>query len=146
MANVDVNTCSECGSYNTYYCKPCNSVHFRDKFSQWTSSDSSIDELIQNSQLSADRRSKLIEWIEYSNLINIEFVAHGGFGNVYRAIWKDGPICDGYEKPFWNINKFEWNRDSNKIVAIKKFRNMNSTSSEFLNEVVNYSNDYFVNK
>ncbi|GES99768.1 kinase-like domain-containing protein [Rhizophagus clarus] len=137
MANIDVNTCSECGSYNTHYCKPCNSVHFRDKFSLWTSNDSNVDKLIQNSQLDAISRLRLIEWIEYSNFTNIEFVAHGGFGDVYKAIWKDGPICEGHEMPVWNINKSEWNRDSEKRVAIKKFRNITNASSEFLNEVKN---------
>ena len=66
--------CPECGKIVDEffkYCKPCNSAHFRDNFAQWTSGDSNIDELIQNSQLNADRPSWLIEWIEYSNLENI---------------------------------------------------------------------------
>ena len=136
--------CQECGQkYNGmyYYCKPCNSAHFRDNFAHWTSGDSNIDELIQNSQLNAEWKYELIEWIEYSNFENIEFVAHGGFGSVYKAIWKDGPIK--YTKP-WDISKFKWNRKSNKEVAIKKFRNVTSVSLEFLNEV-NNKNKYFAN-
>ncbi|GBB85212.1 hypothetical protein RclHR1_11780004 [Rhizophagus clarus] len=128
--------CSECGQ-KTFYCKSCNSVHFRDNFAHWTSDDLNIDVLIQNSQLNAQFRNEFIEWIEYSNLENIKFIAHGGFGDVYEAIWKDGPICDGYVKPLWNINKSKWNRDNRKKVAIKKFRNMTSVSAEFLNEVKN---------
>ncbi|CAB5388680.1 unnamed protein product [Rhizophagus irregularis] len=70
----------------------------------------------------------------------VEFVANGGFGSVYKAIWQDGPI----EEPFWNIKKSEWNRNSFKEVAIKKFRNATSVSLEFLKEVrsnlmLNYS-------
>src|SRR6266542_1329737 len=127
--------CQECGQNNDrYYCKPCNSVHFRDNFAYWTSEDSNLDELIQNSQLNADISLKLIEWIEYSNLENIELVAHGGFGSVYKAIWKDGLIVYGNS---WNLNKSEWQRNGNTEVAVKKFRNATNVSSEFLNEVNN---------
>jgi hypothetical protein len=125
--------CLECGQevdkIVLKYCKPCNSAHFRDNFAQWTSGDLNIDELIQNSQLNADNAYQIIEWIEYSILENIELVAHGGFGSVYKAIWKDGPIKS------WNVNKYEWKRYDKKEVAIKKFRNVTHVSPEFLNEV-----------
>ncbi|PKY54285.1 kinase-like protein [Rhizophagus irregularis] len=73
-----------------------------------------------------------IEWIEYSNLENIEFIANGGFGSVYKAIWKDGPIKD---KQAWDFNKSEWRRENKKEVAVKKFQNVTNVSSEFLKEV-----------
>jgi hypothetical protein len=57
---------------------------------------------------------------EYTNLENVEFVAHGGFGSVYKAVWKDGPV----ESKTQNGNKFELQRTSNKEVAVKKFRNL----------------------
>ncbi|PKY29197.1 kinase-like protein [Rhizophagus irregularis] len=126
--------CQKCGQiYGKDYCKSCNSVRFRDNFAHWTSGDSNLDEMIQNSQQNADRSYKLIEWIEYSNLENIELIAHGGFGNVYKAIWKDGPLIN-YKQP-WNFNKSKWRRKSNYIVAIKKFRNTTHASSEFLDEI-----------
>ena len=125
------NKCQVCSQ--RYYCKPCNSVHFRDNFAHWTSGDSNLDKLIQNSQLEATNSYELIEWIEYSNLENIELIAHGGFGSVYKAIWKDGPIVN-YEQA-WNFNKSEWQRESKIEVAVKKFRNATHVSSEFLNEV-----------
>ena len=102
----------------------------RDNFAHWTSDDSRIDELIQNSQLNANYPWKLIEWIEYTNLENIEFVAHGGFGSVYKAVWKDGPIYINSRD-----TELELQRDSNYEVAVKKFRNVIQVSSEFLNEV-----------
>jgi len=67
-----MDNCPECGKEINRYCKPCNSEHFRDSFAQWTSGDSNIDELIQNSQLNAVGAHQIIEWIEYSNLENIE--------------------------------------------------------------------------
>ncbi|CAB4433503.1 unnamed protein product [Rhizophagus irregularis] len=76
---------------------------------------------------------RLIEWIEYSNLENIELIAHGGFGSVYKAIWKDGPIAVG--KQAWDFNKSEWRRENKKEVAVKKFQNAINVSPDFLNEV-----------
>jgi len=92
---------------------------------------SRIDELIQNSQLNPASEFQFIEWIEYINLANIEFVAHGGFGSVYRAVWKDGPITA--EGPFSRFG--EYRRFGNFEVAIKKFRNVIQVNLEFLNEV-----------
>ena len=119
-----------CQNDHREYCKSCYSAYFRDKFVHWTSGDSRIDELIQNSQLNANYPWKLIEWIEYTNLENIEFVAHGGFGSVYKAVWKDGPIYINSRD-----TELELQRDSNYEVAVKKFRNVIQVSSEFLNEV-----------
>ena len=120
-----------CGQEDRY-CNKCGSAYFRDNFAHWTSGDSNIDELIQNSQINAYHSSRLIEWIEYTNLENVKFVAHGGFGSVYKAVWKDGPV----QKP-QNDNKFGLRRCNNKKVAVKKFRNAIHVSSEFLNEVIN---------
>src|ERR1051325_6483876 len=105
-------SCQDKYSYY-YYCKPCGSAYFRDNFAHWTSGDSNIDELIQNSQLHANNESQFIEWVEYTNLENVKFIAHGGFGTVYKAIWKDGPIW----KITRNDDKFELQRSSNKEVA-----------------------------
>src|SRR5581483_4660012 len=94
-----------CQNNHNSYCKPCHSAYFRENFAYWTSDDSRIDELIQTSQLNATYTWDLIEWIEYTNLENIEFVAHGGFGSVYKAVWKDGPIYSSSRN-----NKFELQR------------------------------------
>ena len=123
---------SECSCQEYEYCKPCHSAYFRDNFAHWTSGDSNIDELIKNSQLNASGTWELIEWIEYTNLENVEFVAHGGFGSVYKAVWKDGLIWTTRK-----VNKFELQRSSNWEVAVKKFRNATHVNLEFLNEVNN---------
>ena len=38
---------------------------------------------------------QIIEWIEYNKFENIEYLAKGGFGTIFKAVWKDGP---------WEIN------------------------------------------
>ncbi|PKB98819.1 hypothetical protein RhiirA5_506017 [Rhizophagus irregularis] len=47
--------------------------------------------------------------IKYSNLENIELIVHGGFGSVYKAVWKDGPIVE--DKQAWDLNKSECSTD-----------------------------------
>ena len=107
----------------------------QDNFKNLTSGDPSIDELIQESQLNANSKYQLLEWIEYSNLKDIEHLAEGGFGSVYKAIWKDGPVKRRYDVGCWDVKKSEWVRQGETQVAVKKYRNGTSVSSEFLNEV-----------
>ncbi|GBC52002.2 kinase-like domain-containing protein [Rhizophagus irregularis DAOM 181602=DAOM 197198] len=124
-----MNPCSGCSSKE--YCNPCNSTRFRDNFAYWTSDDSKLDILIQNSQLNAHSSRELIEWIDYSNFKNIELIAHGGFGSVYKAIWKDGPLTE----QAWDIDYSIWKRRHNQEVVIKKFQNVTHVSPELLNEI-----------
>src|SRR5579883_1215785 len=132
------NKCPECNSelYYPFYCKPCNSNHFRDNFPNWTSGDDNIDKLIQESQLNATWNRDFLEWIDYSNFKNIEHLAEGGFASVYNAIWKDGPIGkydeDKQRWYYWDMETSKWNRQGKTKVAIKKCRNGTSVSLEFL--------------
>ena len=123
--------CQECNKdYDGIYCKPCNSRHFQDNFPNWTSGNANIDNLIQESQLNANSQWQFLEWINYSNLKDIQHIAEGGFGSVYKAIWEDGPTT--YK---WNDKKSEWIRKSKTAVVIEKYRNVTSVTSEFLDKV-----------
>ncbi|CAB4380732.1 unnamed protein product [Rhizophagus irregularis] len=33
---------------------------------------------------------EILEWIEYDRFENVEYLTKGGFGTIYKAIWKDG--------------------------------------------------------
>ncbi len=140
-STMDMYQCPECNkNYHGGYCQPCNSGHFRDGFKNWTSYDKRIDKSIQESQLIATDKGEFLEWIEYSNLENIEHVAEGGFGNVYKAIWKDGPITDKKDEIkdvwyLWDVEKSKWIRQGETVVAVKKYKSATNMSSEFLNEV-----------
>src|SRR2546421_12424195 len=104
--------CPDCNQfYYLGYCRSCNSGHFRANFPKWSGGDDNIDRLIQKSQLNAGIYCELLEWIEYSNLIDMVHVAEGGFASVYKAVWKDGPITSRESKRkfyFWNVA--EWKR------------------------------------
>ena len=79
--------CIECKQLNnTYWCRVCV---FQQNFKNWTSGNHDIDEFIQKAQLKA-KYKQVIEWIEYDRFENVEYLAKGGFGTTYKAIWKDG--------------------------------------------------------
>src|SRR5438034_7732522 len=117
-------------------CKICNhtcsAIYFQQNFKNWTSGNNDIDKLIQDTQLSEHTSyvKNALEWIPYDRFYNIEYIAKGGFGKVYKANWIDGFI-DG-----WDNKNQNWKRDdSNKFVALKSLNNSKNVTSEFLNEV-----------
>ena len=130
---IDNGLCEECKQPNTgnHWCQSCNSKHFQQNFENWTSGNSKVDKLIQESQLNAKNCFEKLEWIEYDRFENIEYVAKGGFGTIYKAIWKDGWITN------WDYETNQWNRNNeNKTVALKGLNNSKDVTLEFLNEVI----------
>src|SRR6266536_4973671 len=112
--------CKECKQENTddFRCFACNAKHFQQNFSKWSSGNVDIDKFIQDTQLSAYDRYTVVEWIPYDRFYDIEYIAKGGFGKVYRANWIDGYIFN------WDIKNQNWVRDeSNKFVALKSLNN-----------------------
>ncbi|POG67170.1 kinase-like domain-containing protein, partial [Rhizophagus irregularis DAOM 181602=DAOM 197198] len=123
--------CKECEKENNKnrWCKECNTKHFQQNFKNWTSGNNDIDKFIQDTQLSATNYEKVLEWIPYNKLYDIEYIAKGGFGKVYKAKWIDGYIRS------WDINE-NWKRDcSNWLVALKSLNNSENVTSEFINEI-----------
>ena len=124
--------CKGCKQINTdsSWCQPCNSKHFQQNFKNWTSGNSDVDKLIQESQLNAKNNWEKLEWIEYDRFENIEYITKGGFGKVYKANLKDGCIKS------WNYETNQWDKRSNKFVALKCLNNSKDITLEFLNEVI----------
>ena len=79
---------------------------------------------------------EVLEWIEYDRFENVEYLAKGGFGTVFKAIWKDGPITR------WDSENNQWEREetytnnSNYPVALKCLHNSQDITTEFLSEVI----------
>ena len=124
--------CKECNKNNTDYnwCKACNAKHFQQNFEKWTSGNVDIDKFIQDTQLSTNNHLQVLEWIPYDRFYDIEYIAKGGFGKVYRANWIDGNIH------YWDNKNQNWIRyEPNKFVALKSLNNSQNVTSEFLNEV-----------
>src|SRR6266498_2933031 len=109
-------------------CKACNAKHFQQNFEKWSSGNVDIDKFIQDTQLSANQHEKALEWIPYDRFYDIEYIAKGGFGKVYKANWIDGYIRN------WDNKNQNWRRDeSNIFVALKSLNNSQNVTSEFIN-------------
>jgi hypothetical protein len=96
---------------------------FSTKFQNWTSGNNDVDEFIQKSQLKAKDWLQLLEWIEYDKFEGVEYLAKGGFGTTFKAVWRDGPI------------NYQWERESETKVALKYLHNSQGITTEFLKEV-----------
>src|ERR1044071_9110340 len=79
--------CNECSQPNTSFnwCQSCNSKRFQQEFNKWTSGNKEIDKFIQKFQLDATCSQEVLEWIPYEKFEDIEYLAKGGFGTVYKA-------------------------------------------------------------
>ena len=125
--------CYECMKpydYDTWSHQSCNAKRFQQNFKNWTSGNHDIDEFIQKAQLNAKNIREVLEWIKYDRFENIEYLAKGGFGTTYKAIWKGGNIIG------WNCKNNQWERrGKGQKVVLKCLYNSQDITVEFLREV-----------
>ncbi|GBC02681.1 hypothetical protein RclHR1_04750009 [Rhizophagus clarus] len=129
--------CRKCGEVYTNvfreWCKSCQTIYLKNLFSNYTSENKNINDLIQVMQSKIDKPSDTIfEWIPYNQFDNIKEIGKGGFAKVYSAIWKDGPLR-------YNLEKQGYTRKPNVKVALKCLNNSQDITDMFLNEVKAYS-------
>ncbi|GBC49766.2 kinase-like domain-containing protein [Rhizophagus irregularis DAOM 181602=DAOM 197198] len=72
---------------------------------------------------------QIVEWIEYDKFEDVEYLAKGGFGTTFKAIWKDGHII------YWDYNNNQWKRKGETKVALKCLYNSQNITTDFLKEV-----------
>ena len=120
--------CYKCKQPITTY-GSCRICHFQRNFKNWTSGNDDVDKFIRKMQLKAKNSWEILEWIEYDRFENIEYLAEGGFGTVYKAIWIDGLIES------WDFGNNRYKRKGKTEVALKCLHNSQNISSKFLNEV-----------
>jgi hypothetical protein len=133
----DYGLCEECKQPKTGYCwcRLCNSKRFQQNFKNWTSGNNEVDKFIQKAQLKAKNNSEILEWIEYDRFENVEYLAKGGFGTIYKAIWKDGFILSwDSENNQWE-KRYIWTGYENFPVVLKCLHNSQDITSDFLKEV-----------
>ncbi|RHZ60199.1 hypothetical protein Glove_357g19 [Diversispora epigaea] len=102
-----------------------NSIEYFDRNKIEISNDmpNEVDKIIQMTQSDENAKEwEIWRWIDYSKLKNIEFLAEGGFGRIWKAEWIDMP------EEVFNFYK------SNQV-ALKKLKNSQEISSEFLKEL-----------
>ncbi|CAG8476548.1 2161_t:CDS:2 [Acaulospora colombiana] len=73
------------------WCQYCESQKFSENFTNWTSGNADLDEFIRDTQRKAGSKVDYLLWIEYEMFEDVKFLAQGGFGDVYYAVWVNGP-------------------------------------------------------
>ncbi|GES81678.1 kinase-like domain-containing protein [Rhizophagus clarus] len=91
-----------------------------DKYYLPSEINSTIESICQNCQNYKSTQSEkiMMEWIPYSQFMDVEEIARGGFGIIYRATW------------------------TQKNAILKKFKDSQDTSKYFLNELKSNQNCY----
>ncbi|KLL03602.1 MAG: hypothetical protein MRECE_12c015 [Mycoplasmataceae bacterium CE_OT135] len=149
--------CPECNQPNTgeQWCKDCNKSHL---LAQQASNNLQINEFIQKYQLQATDADKFIEWIPYEQFAEVEYLAEGGFGRVYKAKWtagnihhwdtKDNQWCRENDYYYEDKDKYKLNKKYRdyRMVALKSLTN-SQENTDFLEETANHKiiDDWFNN-
>ena len=81
--------CTDC--QNNYSCYGCVRYH-KSIYVEWSSGNNDIDSLINECDRIAGETNRLFEWIPFERFTNVEYLAKGGFGSIYKATWLDGPL------------------------------------------------------
>ncbi|KLL02714.1 MAG: hypothetical protein MRECE_50c002 [Mycoplasmataceae bacterium CE_OT135] len=160
--------CQECNRPNTgeQWCQDCNEPRIKKDFAKWTSHNPKVDAFIQKYQLQATDADKFLEWIPYEQFTEVEYLAEGGFGKVYKAQWTKGNIHHWdndnkqwhqekdhyYEEEDKQKEDFEENKDkykkykNHREVVLKSLTN-SQENTDFLEETANHKiiDDWFNN-
>uniref|UniRef100_U9TZ46 Protein kinase domain-containing protein n=1 Tax=Rhizophagus irregularis (strain DAOM 181602 / DAOM 197198 / MUCL 43194) TaxID=747089 RepID=U9TZ46_RHIID len=123
--------CCVCEKYYTNakrkWCKPCQINWLKVNFTNWTSENKQINNIIQEVQLKInDYNDTIFEWIPYYQIVDIKDLNN----TIYSAKWKDGPL-------YWNGKAYTRNLE-NKAVILKYLVN---AQNELLDEITAYYNN-----
>ena len=113
----------------TLYCEYCVRNYLKANFSNWTSGNNDIDNLIKKCQKESLMPSNIIEWIPYKNFENIKYLTRGGFAEIYTADWIDG----NYEE--WDSKEQQLIRLGTHKVILKGLENVESANQSWFEEV-----------
>ncbi|CAB4420681.1 unnamed protein product [Rhizophagus irregularis] len=118
----------------TTYCEYCVRNYLIVKFSNWTSGNNDIDNLIQECQMKTVAPDLIPEWIPYNSLINIEYLTKGGFSEIYSAIWVNGHFIE------WDSKEQQLKRIGDCYVVLKTLENVENASQSWFEEAKSHLN------
>jgi hypothetical protein len=123
--------CENCNQecFATLYCECCVRNYLKANFTNWTSGNINIDNLIQKCQMETLGPNDIVEWIPYNNLENIKYLTKGGFSEIYTADWTNGR----YKK--WDSKNQQLKRDKTIKVILKKLENVENANQSWFEEV-----------
>ena len=111
------------------YCEHCVRNYLKAKFSNWTSGNNDIDNLIQKCQLETISPDMIIEWIPYNHLQNIKYLTKGGCSEIYAAVRNDGRYVE------WDSKEKQLKRIGEQEVILKELKNVESANRSWFEEV-----------
>ncbi|GBC26520.2 kinase-like domain-containing protein [Rhizophagus irregularis DAOM 181602=DAOM 197198] len=124
--------CKRCDSKFTdqNWCNSCESQRFQEDFSNWTSENQSLDELIQYSQLSATKNNTYFEWIKFNQFKDIKVIKdiEDGF---FTATWLDG------SRELWDDRSQQWERKGPVKIILRRLRCLNINKLKLYLELEN---------
>ncbi|CAG8757129.1 35319_t:CDS:2, partial [Racocetra persica] len=125
-------SCPECSRprTNDRWCNFCESQKFSNNFINWTSGNSYLDKIIRDTQFIATSKYDYLVWIDYSEFEDIEFLAKGGYGEVYYGIWIYGPN----KVLIYEEEKCKWKKEAKTPVALKRLHNSENVTADFIDE------------
>ena len=115
----------------TLFCEYCVRDYLKANFSNWTSGNNEIDNLIQTCQMKTLLPNKIIEWIPYDKFKNIKYLTEGGCSKVYTAEWINGCYNE------WDSEKQKLTRFGGQGIVLKRLENVENANRNWLEEVRN---------
>ncbi|CAB4407540.1 unnamed protein product [Rhizophagus irregularis] len=112
----------------TLYCEHCVRNYLKENFSNWTSGNNDINDLIQKCQMKTFRPDNIVEWIPYNNLQNVEYLTKGGCSEIYTAIWIGGRYNE------WDSKENQLTRYGDQYVILKELENIESANQRWFEE------------
>src|SRR5256885_1978765 len=106
----------------TLFCEHCVRNYLKANFSDWTSGNNDIDDLIQKCQIETIVPHRIVEWIPYNSLQNIKYLTKGGCSEIYTAVWIDGRYNE------WDSKEKQLKRFGGHNVALKRLENVESAN------------------
>ncbi|POG61624.1 kinase-like domain-containing protein [Rhizophagus irregularis DAOM 181602=DAOM 197198] len=123
----------------TLYCDHCIRNYLKKNFTNWTSGNDDIDNLIQKCQMEVLAPNMIVEWIPYSNLKNIKYLIKDEFSEIYTADWIGG-IYDEWDSNKKQLKRIERPEIQSPLVKVvlKKLINVKSASKSWFEEAKSY--------
>ncbi|CAB4442812.1 unnamed protein product [Rhizophagus irregularis] len=112
----------------TLYCEHCVRNYLKENFSNWTSGNNDIDNLIQKYQMEMYDPERIVEWIPYNNLQNIKYLTKGGYSEIYTAVW----LCGCYYE--WDSKEKQLTRLGDQYVILKELENVENANRSWFEE------------
>ncbi|RIA91077.1 kinase-like domain-containing protein [Glomus cerebriforme] len=112
----------------TLFCEFCVRTYLKNNFSNWSSGNNDIDNLIQQCQIETISTNNIIEWIPYNNLQDIKYMTKGGCSEIYTAIWINGRFNE------WDSKEKQLRRGGSIKVILKKLENIENANRSWIDE------------